>query len=161
MTILYTSQLHLTSALILLHICDSQGFSSQGRLMLPQPGKLCPQLPHRSWVFHFLILIYCGQGSMSQSFREPLNGSCSSPLWAGESACRGLCGPPPFQSVSRSRHWCDCFLAVLLKAQVQKKGTFVFLCHYPRVCTRLAYRRCSTERRFGALLPGSPEHPRY
>lgn len=24
-------------------------------------GRLCPQLPHRSWVFHSLILMYCGQ----------------------------------------------------------------------------------------------------
>lgn len=135
--ILHTSQLHLTSALILLHIWDPEGFRSQGRLTLPHPGKLCPQQPQRSWVFHLLILTY---------YVSVLQGTSGCPLFftpLGWRECLSWSVRPSAlpEHILLAVTWCYCFLAVLLKAQVQEKGTHVFLCHYPRVCTSLAYRR--------------------
>jgi hypothetical protein len=70
--------------------------------MFPQPGKLCPQLPHRSWAFHFLILMYCGQVPCLSPLGNLWMALVLHPLWAGESAYHGLCGLLPFQSVSCS-----------------------------------------------------------
>lgn len=51
--------------------------------------------------------------------------------------------------------WCYCFLTALLKAQVQEKGTHVFLCHYPRVWTSLAYRRFTLLEPHYLNIPGT------
>lgn len=133
--------------------------------MLPQPGKLCPQLPHRSWVFHFLTLIYCGwapclspSGNLWMAFVLHPSGLERVPVMVCVASTFPECILP-----TATWNQSHCFLTSPLKARVQEKGTRVSLCHYTRVCASLAYRRCSTEHRFGALLPGppTPERPRY
>lgn len=60
-------------------------------------------------------------------------------------------------------YWCFCFLAAVLKAEAQARGTHVVPLSFPQGLYKPGIQKMLHRALFGAILPGHPtaEHPRY